>query len=174
MYATANPQIHNISDLWILPMSGERKPQLWSPTSFTESEPSFSPVGRWVAFVSDQTGLPEIWVRPFPGPGAPTRVSPAGGRDPVWSRTGNELFYQEGTRLMAAEVSSTRPEIRFRTPRMLFDGGFIPYQSNTPRTYDVAADGRFLMVEQTASYFSQHLTVVLNWLEDLKQRGTIK
>jgi eukaryotic-like serine/threonine-protein kinase len=174
MFRTTNPQRRNIIDLWIIPVNGDRKPVLWSPTSFAETEASFSPNGRWVSYVSDQTGQPEVWARAFPGPGAPTRVSSAGGHDPVWSRAGTELFYQEGTKMMAAEVSAAQPGIRFRAPHMLFDGGFISFHTNTPRTYDVVADGRFLMIEQTASYSSQRLAVVLNWLEELKQRGPTK
>jgi Tol biopolymer transport system component len=174
MYQTTNPQSRNVTDLWIVSVNGDRKPRLWSATSFTETEASFSPNGRWVAYVSDQTGQPEIWVRPFPGPGAPTRVSAAGGHDPVWSRAGTELFYQEGSRLMASEASATQTEILFRAPHMLFDGGFIPFRENSPRTYDVAADGRFLMIEQTASYSSQRLAVALNWLDELKQRVPVK
>lgn len=120
--------------------------------------------------MSDQTGASEVWVRPFPGPGSPIRVSPAGGHDPVWSRSGTELFYQEVTKLMTAEIAARQPELRFHTPRMLFDGGFVPYELNVPRTYDVAPDGRFLMIEQSAGPATRGFTVVLNWFEELQRR----
>ena len=71
---------------------------------------------------------------------------------------------------MAAALLSTVP-MRFDTPRSLFDGGFIPWEPNTPRTYDVAADGRFLMIEPTTT-FSQRFNVVLNWVEELKRRAS--
>ena len=71
---------------------------------------------------------------------------------------------------MTAEVASREPELRFLAPRMLFEGGFIPWEPNTGRTYDVAADGRFLMIEQTPSYLTQRFAVVLNWFEELKRR----
>jgi serine/threonine-protein kinase len=157
-------------NLWVVRATGDRKPQLWLETMFAETSPNFSPDGRWVAYVTDQTGEAEVWVRPFPGPGSPTRVSPGGGRDPVWSRDGKELFYQEGNKLMAAEVAGIQPALQFTTPRVLFEGGFIPWEPNTPRTYDVAADGRFLMIEQTPSYLTQRFAVVLNWFEELKRR----
>ena len=157
-------------DLWIVSLRGDKKPRPWLQTSFAEAESSFSPDGRWVAYVSDQPGQAEVWVRPFPGPGSPTRVSPNGGHDPVWSRNGSELYYQEDQKLMTAEVASTQPDLRFRTPRILFEGGFIPWEPNTPRTYDVAPDGRFLMIEQTPSYLTQRFAVVLNWFEELRRR----
>jgi len=70
---------------------------------------------------------------------------------------------------MASEVSAAQPEIRFREPHMLSTAA-SSVSRKFPRTYDVAADGRFLMIEQTASYSSQRLAVVLNWLDELKQR----
>ena len=162
--------IDSRSDLAMLAASGDRMPKLWVQTMFYEGEPSFSPDGRWVAYVSDQTGAAEVWVRPFPGPGSPVRLSPNGGRDPMWSRNGRELFYQEGNKLMAAAIMTTGGQLRFTTPQMLFEGGFIPWEPNTPRTYDVAPDGRFLMLEQPPGYFSQRFAVVVNWGEELKRR----
>ena len=158
------------NDVWLMAGGGERTSRPWLQTMFSEGEPSFSPDGRWVAYVTNQTGEAEVWVRPFPGPGSPTRVSPTGGHDPVWSRNGKELFYQEGNKLMTAEAAGMQPALQFRTPRMLFEGGFIPWEPNTPRTYDVAPDGRFLMIEQTPSYLTQRFAVVLNWFEELKRR----
>ena len=65
---------------------------------------SLSPDGRWLAHTSDQSGQTEVWVRPYPGPGVPVRVSTNGGIEPVWSRTGHELYYLEGQRVMAVAV----------------------------------------------------------------------
>lgn len=158
------------SDLWLLPITGDRKPRPWLQTAFAEGEAAFSPDGRWVAYASDQTGEFEVWVRPFPGPGSPTRVSPAGGHDPIWARSGRELFYQQGQKLMAAEVAGGETALQFKTPRMLFDGGFIPWEPNTPRSYDVSPDGRFVMIEPTPTY-SQRFTVVVNWFEELRRRA---
>ena len=122
---------------------------------------------------SDQTGDFEVWVRPFPGPGSPTRVSPAGGHDPVWARNGRELFYQQGQKLMAAEVTGSSGALQFKTPHLLFEGGFISWEPNAPRSYDVSPDGRFLMIEPTPTY-SQRLNVVINWGQELKARVPVK
>ena len=155
-------------DLWRHPAVPEGESEPWLNTPAAENNPVFSPDGKSVAFVADTTGSDEVWVRPFPGPGSPVRVSSAGGHDPVWASSGKELFYQEGTKLMAASLLSMAP-IRFETPRVLFEGGFIPWEANTPRTYDVDANGRFLMIEPSATY-SQRFNVVLNWVEELKKR----
>ena len=122
-----------------------------------------------MSYVSDQTGRAEVWVRPFPGPGAPIRVSAEGGHEPVWSRNGAELFYQSGRKLLTAEVAAREPELRFKPPRVLFEGGFVPYDPNVPRTYDAAPDGRFLMIQEDQRPSSSSLVVVQNWLEELKR-----
>jgi Tol biopolymer transport system component len=155
------------ADLLTQPAAADGKTSLWLQTPFAEGSPVFSRDGKWVAYVSDLTGGDEVWVRPFPGPGSPVRVSSAGGHDPVWSPNGKELFYQEGSKLMVAAVLSTSP-MQLQTPTMLFDGGFVPWEQNAPRTFDVSADGRFLMVEPSPRE-SQRFNVVLNWVEELKR-----
>jgi len=155
------------NDLWKQSAAGDGKAEPWVQTPFAEHTPMFSFDDKWVAYVSDTTGTDEIWVRPFPGPGSPLRVSSAGGHDPVWSRDGKELFYEEGSKLMTAAVTSTTP-LQMQTPKMLFDGGFVAYEPNTPRTYDVDRDGRFLMIEPSTTN-AQRFNVVLNWAEELKR-----
>jgi serine/threonine-protein kinase len=158
------------ADLVLLPTDGSGDPRPWLNGPFNETAPEFSPDGRWVAFVSNQTGDPEVWVRPFPGPGAPVRVSSAGGREPIWGKDGKELFYQEGRKLMAAAVTSTTPQIQFAAPKLLFEGGFVTHQDVTPRTYDVAPDGRLLMIEDRPQNAVSTLTIVTGWSEILKAR----
>jgi len=76
----------------MLPMTGKRKPRPWLNTSFEEEGARFSPDGRVVAYVTDQSGRQEVWVRYADG-SAPIRVSSGGGHEPVWARDGRELFY---------------------------------------------------------------------------------
>jgi serine/threonine-protein kinase len=154
------------TDLWKQPAGGG-KAEVWVQTPFAENNAMFSPDGKWVSYVSDSTGADEVWVRPFPGPGSPVRVSVAGGHDATWSRDGRELFYQEGSKLMVAAVASTSP-LQLQAPKLLFEGGFVAWEPNTPRTFDVAPDGRFLMIEPTATN-AQRFNVVLNWVEELKR-----
>ena len=130
--------------------------------------------------MTDQTGSPEVVFRPFPGPGSPIRVSPGGGHDPVWSRDGKELFYQNAGKLMSAEVITWEPALRLKPPRQLFEGGFIPFFTGQPRTYDVAPDGQWFVMFPDPSKEGrddhQHLTLVTRWFEELEKipRGSGK
>jgi eukaryotic-like serine/threonine-protein kinase len=165
--------IHEVSpktgfDLLLLDLDTKQL-RPWLQTEFDEDEAVFAPDGRWVSYVSNQTGRAEVWVRPFPGPGAPIRVSSDGGREPLWSHNGSELFYQSGRKLMVAEVAAREPEVRFKTPEMLFEGGFVPYDPNVPRTYDVAPDGRFLMIQESTQPVAQTLVIVQHFDEELKR-----
>jgi hypothetical protein len=114
-------------------------------------------------------------VRPFPGPGAPVRVSPDGGHDPVWSRDGKELFYHNGPKLLSARVVSQAPDFRVEPPQVLFEGGFV-YDDTDPglRFFDVAPDGRFLMIEPTDTAKAASIIVVQHWDEELKRLVPIK
>ena len=136
------------------------------PRTVSGGAASLSPDGRWLAHVSAVTGDPEIWVRPYPGPGAPVRISPSGGLEPVWSRDGRELYYLEGSRMMAVRIE-TQPELRPQPAELLFDGDYV--HRNRP-SYDVAADGRFLMIQPTITEQEEvQIHVVLNWFEELKR-----
>jgi serine/threonine protein kinase/Tol biopolymer transport system component len=151
----------------------DRKTRRWLDTPFTEpGEARFSPDGHWVAYTSDQTGSEEVWVRPFPGPGTPVRVSPDGGRDPVWSHDGTELFYRNGPKILSARAA---PGVTFRvdSPRPLFDWGF---DTSPQRSFDVAPDGRFVMTagDPNDSTPSTSIVVVLNWFRELQARAAVK
>jgi serine/threonine-protein kinase len=91
-------------DVWLLESDGEARPFVSSP--FDESAPRFSPDGRWVAFVSNETGSPEVYVKATAGSAAPRRVSADGGREPVWAPDGRSLFYRAGSRLVESAFST--------------------------------------------------------------------
>ncbi len=152
------------TDIFVLPLRGERTLRPLLQTRFYEGAARFSPVGRWVAYVSNESGRLEIYVRPFPGPGAKWQISTEGGRRPLWSRNGRELFYRQGDKMMVVDVE-TKPTFRAGKPRMLFEGHFLG-------SYDIAPDGtRFLMIkEDPAESGPAHVNVVLNWFEEVKRR----
>jgi hypothetical protein len=148
----------------------EGKAEPFVVTEFNERSPSFSPDGLFIAYTSDASGRDEVYVQPFPGPGPRTVVSTDGGREPVWSRRGDELFYRNSDRMMVVKVE-TEPRFRVSIPETLFEGKFAnePVLASGSQTYDVSPDGqRFLMVEQGDQHFE--LRVVLNWLDELEAR----
>jgi serine/threonine-protein kinase len=140
-------------------------------TGAAETEAALSPDGRWLAYVSDRTGTSEIWAMPYPG-GVAVRVSAAGGSEPVWSADGRELFYRDDDAMMAVAVGATA-EFPFGEPTELFRGTFVFFGAPALRSYDVARDGRFLMLRNesgAAPVEPPSIVVVENWFEELKQR----
>jgi len=155
------------ADLWILPRGGEPYP--FVQTRANEPAGAFSPDGRFLAYQSDESGRPEIYIQPFPGPGARVLVSTAGGKEPVWSRSGSELYYRQGTAMVEIPIA-TEPVLRVGKAEVLFDG---PYQADRAghSAYDVSPDGkRFLMIRnEGAGEIDLH--VVFNLGEELKAKA---
>jgi serine/threonine-protein kinase len=153
-------------DIWVLRLN-ERKAEPFLATPADEVSPKFSPDGRWLAYESDESGQPEIYVRAYPGPGGRFQISSEGGREAAWNPNGRELFYRNGNRMMAVEIT-TQPTLVAGKPRMLFEGYVFGVVNGS---YDVSADGeRFLMLkegEETAP--ATQINVVLNWFDELKR-----
>ena len=156
-------------DIWVLRLS-DRKAQPFLRGPFNKGGPRFSPDGRLLAYISEESGRFEIYVQPYPGPGGKWQISTEGGTEPVWNPNGRELFYREGDKMMAVDIT-TQPDFAAGKPRMLFEGQYQPAPVTTPN-YDVSPDGqRFLMLkpsEQGAA--PTQINVVLNWFEELKQK----
>ena len=152
-------------DVWVLPLGEAPRPLV--VTQFYERGAVFSPDGRWIAFVTDESGRAEVYVQPFPGPGPKIPISNNGGVQPMWSRDGRELFYREGDSMMAVPV--TLNPFRASVPRKLFDfpGTTYNFDQNFA-DYDVAADGRFLAVQADAAA-ADEIHVVVNWTEELRR-----
>jgi eukaryotic-like serine/threonine-protein kinase len=157
-------------DIWVLRM-GNHKAEPFLITKFDESVPRFSPDGRWLAYISNESGRYEIYVQAYPGPGGKWQISTEGGTEPAWNRNGRELFYRNGDKMMAVDIV-TQPSLVAGKPRMLFAG---PYELSpaTSHNYDVSADGqRFLMLKpaEASETAPTQINVVLNWFEELKRR----
>ena len=151
-------------DIWALPREGDPLP--FVATAFNERAPMFSPDGRWLAYVSDESGRDEIYVQPYPGPGGKWPISAEGGTEPHWSADGRELFYRLGDKMMVVEVQS-EPAFTSGRPQLVFEG---PYLLGTSvANYDISPDGqRFLMIKEEEGQQDQ-IHVVLNWFEELKR-----
>ena len=170
-------------DIWMLPLEGDRSPQPYLQTRFSESHPTFSPDGRWLAYVSDESGRNEVYVRPYPGPGGTTQISTQGGTEPLWASHGRELFYRVyrnfynslcdyGSENGVMAVSFlTEPTLRVGKPRLLFEGQYAAPSLWRGRLYDLTPDGRrFLMLKQSdPPPAPTQFNVVLNWFDELER-----
>ena len=152
-------------DIYTLHIGGE--PQPFLSTSFNERSPMFSPDGHFIAYVSNQSGRDEVYVRTYPKGDEMSLVSTDGGTAPVWSRDGRELFYRNGSKMMLVpvELSAT---FRSERPSLLFEAQFALDGAGHP-AYDVSPDGqRFLMIQESQAERTQ-LNVVFNWFDELER-----
>ena len=180
MYYSLDPQTN--ADLWVMPMASDSTPAVFLKTPFREVWGSFSPDGRWVAYQSNESGRPEIYIRPFVAPASATaatrasggqwQVSTAGGIMPLWRPDGKELYYLNPAGAMtAAQVTVTGSTLEPGEPVELFPtriyGGGV--DSQQARQYDVGPDGRFL-INSVLDEVAAPITLVQNWNPDAKQR----
>src|SRR5207249_4936797 len=120
---TANP-----SDVWALPLGGDRKPFPVLQTSFNESHPQISPNGKWLAYHSNETGRPEVYVQSFPPGGGKWQISSDGGMFARWRPDGKELFYMDAVsfgKIVAVGINAAGSKLEYSVPRQLFDSGYI-------------------------------------------------
>jgi len=158
-------------DIGIFRMDGEDRATPLLDTMFEESYPAVSPDGRWLAYVSDESGSEEVYVRPFPDidTGGRWQVSTSGGTQPLWARDGQELFYRSGGAVIAVPVQ-TDPNFTVGNPQVLFEGDY--HLAPGGPNYDVSPDGeRFLMIRGVEG--TSQLTVVLNWFSELERLAPV-
>jgi Tol biopolymer transport system component len=177
LYTATDPTAK--ASVWVLPLTGEKKPFPLLHTEFNESSGQFSPDGHWIAYLSDESGQNEVYVRSFSPEsdeagsrtGAKWLVSDHGGFDPRWRGDGRELYYRtpNGT-IMAVDVS-TNPEFKAGVPRVLFQAPPLAQASPVPLAlWDVTADGKRFLFQAMAGQVAQApFTVVLNWTSLLKK-----
>jgi serine/threonine-protein kinase len=158
----------DLNEIWVASALGDRDAFPFLATSFDQAAPRFSPDAKWIAYISNESGQYEVYVRPFAGRTAGTdgkiRISAEGGDFPVWSRDGKELFYMSGDRQLHA-VSMAGLGRTAPVPSTLFNAcntTGVPLQGNSYMIpYDVAPDGRFLIECTTAD--PGKFEVLLNW-----------
>ena len=153
-------------DVWLVSADGEGELVPVAATTATEMDAKFSPDGRWLAYVSDETGRPEVYTVSFPELGAKRQISQNGGGSARWGAQGEELFY--GTANANVVVVTMRGEglsLTSGAPKLLFpdSDSFLPL-------YDVAPDGRhFAVLAVNPDALAREIHVVLNWFEELKR-----
>lgn len=147
----------------------------------TEWVPVFSPDGRWIAYESDESGTPEIYVRPYPGSGGKWRVSTASGSDPRWTRGGREIVYVTPTtasRLMAVDISVDGDEVKPGAPAVLFEAPAALLPNSLSSWYDASADGtRFVFLKPLANMPSHgltHVTLAVNFFDEVRRATAAK
>jgi Tol biopolymer transport system component/predicted Ser/Thr protein kinase len=153
-------------DIWALPTSGDRKPTPFLKTQFSEFLAALSPDGGYVAYQSNESGRPEVYVQSFPGPGGKWQVSTSGGLEPKWRADGKELYYRApDQKLMAVEIQAGSG-FSAGVPQALFAGHF---ETGIARNrYLPTPDGRrFLAVAPLGRESMTPTTVVLNWSAEL-------
>ncbi|MBI3404869.1 MAG: serine/threonine-protein kinase [Acidobacteria bacterium] len=173
-------------DIWIVPIEGGpsatfragRTPRPFLQTSFEEYNPRFSPNGKWLAYVSTESGKEEVYVQSFPGPGGKWQVSVDGGELPEWSRDGHEIFFIQNRKLCVALISP-QSEFSSSAPKVLFEkpvAAQVPGIASRTSHFAVSLDGKqFLSTEPTAEVkILDQIQVVLNFSEELKKRAPAK
>ena len=157
-------------NIWLMQLDGDRTPRHFFTAPAGESDGQFSPDGKWLAYQASVSSRQEIYVSPFPGPGPRRQVSTDGGIEPLWSRDGRELFFQNGSKLMSVSVSPGT-EWSASQPHVVHEGGFVRGPTGNT-SWTIARDGmRFLHVQLVESDRAiTHVELVLNWFSELKER----
>ena len=164
-------------DLHVISLGGETRTEELTQTEFNEVYAEVSPDGRWIAYMSDESGQFEVYVRSFPNvDDSRFRISRDGGHSPVWAPDGQELFFRrDGSLEMMVVDVEAEPTFRAGNPAVLFEAPYLLTSADIgrTRTWDLANDGRFLMVKEIGSSdgtgAGRQITVVLNWFEELTE-----
>ena len=149
-------------DVWVMSRDGEASAVV--ATASDEKSPTLSPDGRWLAYVSNESGKDEVYVQPYPAANGRIQISTNGGTEPQWARDGTELFYRRDYEMVAVPVSAAAA---FGKPEVLFEGQYA-FAVGGNQNYDVSPDGRFVMLRSARGSSTSVLNVVLNWFEELR------
>lgn len=164
-------------EVWLIPINGDRKPQTLLQGPFNVGGGRFSPDGKWIAYVSDESGRNEVYVRSYPEAGTRIQISAEGGSQPVWSRNGRELFFRNGDQTMVVAVGLS-PSLVVGKPEVLFTRSQLDDSSGPAygmvADYDVSADGkRFIMRKHNPDPSQIPVArIILNWFDELKRVTT--
>jgi Tol biopolymer transport system component len=156
------------NDIYAVDTAGGRAPTLLVPDRFTKVHPALSPNGKWLAYSTNESTIPQVMVRPFPGPGGATQVSVDGGTEPVWSPDGKQLYYRRGRQVIAVSFSADSV-VTLGARRMLFDGPFVTLGMGGHQSMGVSPDGkRFALLKRVDE--DSRLMVATNWFTELRAK----
>jgi Tol biopolymer transport system component len=155
----------------MIPLDTPRTSQSIVSTSFDAHSPSLSPDGKWMAYASMESNSPQIYVRPFPGPGGKWQISRDGGIEPRWSPAGGEIFFRSGDRIMSVAVTTNGGTFSHGDPRSLFSFR-ITQAAPQYVNYDVTRDGKtFIMVQAPLATEQASMIVLLNWFDNQRAKN---
>jgi Tol biopolymer transport system component len=160
--------IGSVGDVMRVALTANAKPEPVVATTFDDLQATLSPNGRWLAYVSDETGRFEVYVRDMSTSGARWQLSTMGGEEPHWSGDGREIFYRNNSKLMSVSVEG-QGALDPKTPIEVFDGVY-DFRSDTGLSYAVdPKQDRFLMIQLTDDSAISSMVVVLNWFDELRR-----
>ena len=166
------------SDIYRMSMDNKHETSVLLKTRFIEGSTEISPDGKWLVHGSVESGDAQIFVRPFPNvEDNKIQISSDGGREPLWSRDGTEIFFRNGDKMMSVPVE-TGPEFSFGTPEIVFKSDSYYADPLGVREYDVSLDGqRFLMLKPEVPLEDTVITefvVVENWFEEIRRTAPVR
>jgi serine/threonine protein kinase/Tol biopolymer transport system component len=153
-------------DIDALPLFGDRKPIELLHSAFAKGNPALSPDGKWIAYHSNESGKPQVYMQSFPDGGNRAQISYDGGTEPRWRGDGREIFFLAPDGMLMAASIDTSKTVQAGTPQPLFQTGIMSHQNNHP--YAVTHDGKRFLVS-VVDQSDVRITVVLNWMEALKR-----
>lgn len=161
-------------DLWSFSMADGANPEPFLVTPFIESQAALSPNGKWLAYSSDESGRREIHLRPFPKAPGKWQISTSGGKDPVWSSDGKELFFWNDSEMMVVTVDTEARTPVVDQPTRLFEFPAVVSSFPGMGVYDISPDGeRFVVIKDEAAGEqpdSSHLRFILHWFDEIDSK----
>jgi serine/threonine-protein kinase len=157
--------------VWKLSMGDKKTLEPFLSVPYQVRAGTISPDGRWIAYASNETNRYEVYVQAFPAPGSKYPISTDGGGEPMWARSGRELFYRNGDKMMAVTIDVKGDHLEPGKPVMLFEGNFVTsIVSGSDAWYDVSPDGRFLMLKgDNNPTRTDSIVIVQDWINELKR-----
>ena len=140
-------------------------------TAFSESSARVSPDGKWVAYLSDESGRREIYAQAFPGLGHKTLISVEGGEQPLWMKDGRAIYFRTEKAFLSARIDVSGEAVQPGAPTMLFADTYMRPQAVNHTTYEVFPDGSFLLfaVPDEVINTQGEVVAVFNWLDEVRR-----
>ncbi len=156
------------SDLIVLPLKGDKKPWKYLETKLDEYEGNISPDGKWLAYLTNESGSYQVYVRSFPGKEGKWQISTDVAEEPRWSLDGKTIYYRKNSQIISVPIS-TSPMFSAGIPKTLFNG-FPAVNVDSGISYDITSDGKYFITTSpvTGSIF-KNISVVLNWTDEIKK-----